>query len=300
MRYLVVVALCLSASLSSFAQSSVPCGGLFGNAEQEHNGGGTQDQMLFTELQQMSGWGTCDNGTCSGGTGGGTCWIEPYQVQPSVSGSSTEISVYTVSDDALFYKKLTSDGSTWYDTVDYVQFTFSFMIDANALSSSQALEFDSFNYAPGPNGDGYRCVLGTQCDYGYQTGFWDFWNADYLNQNGTHGAWIHQNGQNGTQYIFCPRQTEFNPYTWYTVVETSTLSKSAGTYTFQSVVISGGQYGSGTNILPQPITYNAYQASTPSNFGAQFQIDVVPSCQSCTYSYHEWFDNVSLSVEYAH
>ncbi len=198
MRYLVAVVVWLAASLS-FAQTLKPCGGLLASGD-EALGGGYSGQQQFNQIQQWSGWGSCDNATqppyqysCSGGLATGTCWIERYQKFPSLTGDSTEIYDYGVSgqqgDNALFWKKLApSSDETMFNGVTSVMFYYSFKVDSHASTNARTLEFDIFQFYQPTSGSNQTFMMGTQCDL-YPSGLqgqqvWELWN-----QAG--GAWTH-------------------------------------------------------------------------------------------------------------
>lgn len=304
MRYLVSLVLCMSSYIAT--AQNVACGGLYGSVE--HDGGGAQNQMAFNELQQMSGWGTCDNQGCSDGTGGGTCWIEPYQTQPSLSGSSTEIFDYTASDFALFYKKLATSTQNSFDTkynnVNQLTFDYWFKVDSNALTNGLAFEFDSFQFYFYNGGGGnntcdctmqnghcvfngpnycYRYMAGMQCDsqnpmVPHGDWGWDFF--DSLN-----GTW-----HNGYQDIQCQGLLDGN---WHHVQSVVQLSHAAGSlsYQFTSLKFDGVSQTLGSNTTFEPAITDDFP-----NLGIQFQIDLNSSGAS---GIHEWFDNATLDVTYS-
>ncbi len=294
MRYLVAAVLCLTASLS-FAQTY--CGGFLANREVD--GGGVQNQTQFNQVQQWSGWGSCDNSICSGGIGSGACRIEPYQRFPSLSGDSTEIYDDNASlDDALFFKKFATSTATNFDTkynnVNQLTFDYWFKVDSKALTNGRTAEFDSFQFYFVNGGGGntcdccphsglnycYRFMAGTQCDstnplvpqgdWG-----WDLWDS----KNGT---W-----HNGYQNIQCQGLLDGN---WHEVKSVVSLVHTAGSlsYTFTSLTVDGHLLTLGSNTTFQPAITDDFP-----NLGVQFQIDQNGG------GYHEWFDNVTLGVTYS-
>lgn len=260
----------------SLAQTT-PCGGLLANVERQ--GGGTNPPTSITNVEQISGWGSCDNFDCSGGHGTlGSCWIEQYQKHPSLSGGSAEIYAYTSLEDALFHKKLDTDGDGKYDGVTSLTFDFHFMIDSAATTASQALEFDVFQFGPNL----YRYMMGTECNI--TNGTWDLWNQ-VLN-NGK-GDWEHQDPRGPLGPC---TNTTFAPGIWHHIIWKTSMDHNTNQYTFQTVDIDD-------DANPQPIkvckTYTATQTQqVPDNLGVQFQIDV----NSTGYGYHEWFDGVTLTT----
>lgn len=298
MRYLVAIVVCLTASIS-FAQNTY-CGGFLANREVE--GGGVANQTQFNQVQQWSGWGSCDNSTCSGGNGSGTCWIEPYQRFPSLSGSSTEIYDDNASlDDALFFKKFATSTQNSFDTkynnVNSLTFDYWFKVDSKALRNGRTAEFDSFQFYFYNGGGGnntcdctngncvgpnycYRYMAGTQCDstnpdVPHGDWGWDLWDS----KNAT---W-----HNGYQTIQCQQLLDGN---WHHVVWGVSLSHTTGSlsYTFTSLTVDGHPQTLGSNTTFDPAITNDFP-----NLGVQFQIDQNGG------GYHEWFDNVTLGVAYS-
>ena len=127
---------------------------------------------VFTQVQQMSGWNSCNAPSCAGGSGNGTYWMAQNQTQPSLSGSSAEIYNSGVWADALWWNKLGAHNSATNLLWDfYVQ------LDSNAGQGAQSLEYDAFQFL-----GGYNYMIGSQCNIA--AGVWDVW--DELN-----GHWIH-------------------------------------------------------------------------------------------------------------
>jgi len=47
--------------------------------------------IVFSQIQQMSGWESCHDPGCAGGTGNGSYWLAQNQSQPSLSGASNQV-----------------------------------------------------------------------------------------------------------------------------------------------------------------------------------------------------------------
>ncbi len=291
MRYLVAVAVFLAAYSCS---ATNPCGDFL--AGTEIDGGGTSTQQLFYQLQQMSGWGSCDDHTCSGGITTGQCWIERYQKYPSITGASAEIYAYgsaqiggqTYGEDGLFYKKLApNDFDVRYNGVTSLTMYYYMKVDSNAHNNAQALEFDMFQFyfinggsgqTCGGNNQCWRYMMGTQCDTANKLGggyaSWDLW--DSLN-----GTW-----NNGKTSLDCTGLLDGN---WHKIVLYGTIDHTAKTYTFKTLTVDGTTYTI-ANFVTTP-TFSAKQTTNDiPNLGAQFQIDVTTAGNG----YHEWFDDVRL------
>jgi len=290
MRYL----LALLFLTSALCPAQTACGGMSG----EVDGGGVDSaNAVFSQIQQTTGFGSCDDSGCSAGTGHGTCWIEQFQRYPSLTGSSAEIYDYSTSDNALFYKKLAPDN--WdgrYNAVDSVVFYYSVKLDANAQSYAQALEFDAFQFYFDNQGGGntcdctivnghcqqngpnycYRYMVGTQCDTANHNGgsfaHWDLWDT-------ANGTW-----NNGLTSVDCHQLLDGN---WHRVILYATINHSTKKYTFQTVQIDNG--------TPATLgsSFSAAGTNDHPNLGAQFQIDLKSSAGE-TDGYHEWFDDVRL------
>ncbi|HUK74049.1 MAG TPA: hypothetical protein VLV47_01085 [Candidatus Bathyarchaeia archaeon] len=212
--------------------------------------------LVFNQIEQLPGWGSCNSPSCAGGSGLGTYWMAQNQSQPSLSGASTEIYNSGVGANALFYMKLGA-----HDNISNLLWDFYFQVDNNALSAAQALEFDSFQFI-----NGYNYMIGSQCNVA--NGTWDTWDE-------LHGHWIHTT-------IAC---RGFTPNTWHHIQWYVTTNHSAQTYHYVTLVVDG---------VPHPInqTYSAKDLNWGDNLGVQYQLDVNATGEG----YHEWFDEVQLTV----
>ena len=47
--------------------------------------------IVFSNLQQRSGWQSCGSSSCAGGSGTTAYWMAQNQTTPSLSGSSMEL-----------------------------------------------------------------------------------------------------------------------------------------------------------------------------------------------------------------
>jgi len=294
MRYLALAAICLAVSAAqATSQPNFPCGGFL--AGNEYDGGGSAGQTYFQQLQQWSGWGSCDNNLCSGGlgTGNGTCWIERYQRYPSLTGASAEIYDYyaelvngqEMGDNALFFKKLAPamTNDTLYNGITSATFYYSMKVDSSAVNNAQALEFDVFQFYCQPNGQGgctavYRFMMGTQCDLhpkNYNGIIWEFWDP-----LGSNGPWDHSYNEGNP--IDCSTLLDGN---WHKIILNATMNLSSPqTYTFKTLKVDTSEY------TITGATYDTPTSGDDPNIGIQFQIDVT----SAGNGYHEWFDDVRL------
>ena len=112
MKHFLLIALLFTIS-SSFAQAT-------GNLPVPPPGA-----IVFNQINQMSGWSSCHDPGCAGGSGSGSYWMAQYQSQPSLSGASAEIFNSGVWANALWWKKLGGhDGTTnllWISTFSWTR-----------------------------------------------------------------------------------------------------------------------------------------------------------------------------------
>ena len=211
---------------------------------------------VFTQVQQMSGWNSCNAPSCAGGSGNGTYWMAQNQTQPSLSGSSAEIYNSGVWADALWWNKLGAHNSA-----TNLLWDFWVQLDSNASQGAQALEYDAFQFL-----GGYNYMIGSQCNIA--AGVWDVW--DELN-----GHWIHTT-------IACHG---FPAGTWHHIQWYVTTNHTARTYHYCILVVDG---------LPHNVnlTYSAKDLNWGDNIGVQYQLDVNAS----GHGYTEWFDQVKFTV----
>jgi len=212
--------------------------------------------VVFNNIDERGNWSYCHNRGCAGGSGSGSYWMAQHQNPPSRDGSSTEFFNSGVWANALWWQKVGPR-----DSARNFLWDFYFRVDGNSSHAAQALEFDLFQFV-----NGYNYMIGTECDYG--SGKWDTWDEHA-------GHWVHSS-------IACPR---FSPNTWHHIQWYMTTNTSAHTYTFVTVVVDGHSY-------PVHITHSAKNLGWSHNLGVQFQMDVNSSGEG----YHEWTDNVKLTV----
>ena len=243
MKYFFLLALCLGATLAS-AQAM---GGLPAPPP-----GAT----VFHDIEQMSGWNSCHDPGCAGGSGSGTYWMAQYQSSPSKSGASSEIYNSGVWANALWWKKLGA-----HDSATNLLWDFFIQVDSHAASATQALEYDMFQFV-----GGYNYMIGSQCNKA--AGLWDVWD-EY------NGHWIHTS-------IACHG---FSPGTWHHVQWYVQANHSNHTYHYVTLVVDGVPYSVNR-------TYPAKNLHWSDNIGVQYQLDVNASGQG----YHEWFDLSTLTV----
>jgi hypothetical protein len=242
-KHTILLALCLAASIAT-AQS-------FNGLPDPPPGA-----IVFNQIEQMSGWNSCNAPSCSGGSGSGSYWLAQFQSQPSLSGASTEIYNSGVWSNALFWMKLGPE-----DSATNFLWDFYIQLDSNAGSAAQALEYDSFQFRAG-----YNYMIGSQCDIA--AGVWDVWDE-------LHGNWIHTT-------ISCHG---FTPNMWHHIQWYVTTNHINYTYHYVTLVVDG---------VPHPVdqTYSAKDIGWDHNIGVQYQLDDNASGQG----YHEWFDEVKLTV----
>ncbi len=243
MKLALLFALCLTASLASAqASNGLPIP--------------PPSATVFSQIEQMSGWNSCDTPSCAGGDGGGTYWMAQNQTTPSLSGSSTEVYNSGVWNNALWWNKLGA-----HDTATNLLWDFYVQLDSNAAAGAQSLEYDSFQFV-----GGYNYMIGSQCNIA--AGVWDVW--DELN-----GHWIHTT-------IACHG---FPAGTWHHIQWYVTTNHTNHTYHYATLVVDGVAHFVNA-------TYTAKDLNWGDNIGVQYQLDVNAS----GHGYSEWFDQVKLTV----
>jgi len=191
--------------------------------------------IVFSQINQMSGWSSCHDPGCAGGSGQGSYWMAQFQRNPSLSGDSAELFNSGVWANALFFKKLGS-----HDGVSNLLWDFYVQLDG--ASGAQSLEFDSFQFV-----GGYNYMIGSQCDIA--VGVWDTWDE-------SRGHWNHTT-------IPCHK---FQAGTWHHIQWYMTTNTSAHTYTYVTLVIDGS--GHSINYTGHAL-YNGWG----NNLGVQWQLD---------------------------
>jgi hypothetical protein len=212
--------------------------------------------IVFNKIENRGGWQWCNDPGCAGGSGHGSYWMAQNQGQPSMDGSSTEFFNSGVWDNALWFQKLGANNN-----VHNFLWDFYIYVDNNSQSATQALEFDAFQFV-----GGYNYMMGSQCDYGI--GKWDTWDE-------ASGHWTPTS-------ISCPK---FSPNTWHHIQWYMTTNTGGHQYTYVTLVVDGNSH-------PINQTHNARNLHWGDNLGVQWQLDVNASGQG----YHEWIDNVTLSI----
>ena len=216
-----------------------------------------QNAIVFNNLnQQNTGWSSCKDSGCAGGSGTGNYWQAFFQGSPSMDGSSMELYRDGVWANALWVKKVGANNN-----VSHLLWDFYFYVDSASTSATQALEFDGFQFV-----GGYNYMIGSQCDYG--NGHWDTWSE-------TSGHWL-------PTTIACPK---FAPNTWHHIQWYETLNHSNHSYTYVTLVVDGTAY-------PVNQTQYAKYLAWGDNLGVQWQLDV----NATGNGYHEWVDKAKLTV----
>lgn len=134
-----------------------------------------QTKTVFSHIEQMTNWASCD--VCSGAGGNGSTtvhWQAQFQATPSLSGASSQLyyggpAAYS---SALWWKQLGALPTASHFTYD-LQF---YLAD---ITAPQAMEFD-VNQSLG----GKKYVFGTECDLrGTYKGYWRVYDAKLHWQN---------------------------------------------------------------------------------------------------------------------
>jgi hypothetical protein len=211
---------------------------------------------IFSNLDDTSGWGSCNASNCAGGSGTGSYWMAQFQTTPSLDGASMELYNSGQWADALWWKKLGAN-----DWASHFLWDFYVWLDNASLTGAQALEFDVFQFL-----GGYNYMIGSQCNYA--AGFWDIWDEN-------HGKWIHAG-------IPC---LKFSPGTWHHIQWYMQRVPNTHNYTFATLNVDGAGYTVNA-------TYSAAYIGWSDNFGAQYQVDV----NGTGAGYHEWIDKSKLTI----
>lgn len=150
-----------------------------------------QTYKYYNNIDQMTGWGSCD--VCSGPGGNGATiphWMAQFQTTPSTDGSSMEFFVGGTAPyaSALFNKQLGAN-----DTVRH--FALSLDLYFPNQAGPQAIEIDTWQSV-----GGHRYLFGAECDVkGTYAGLWmvnDFANNKWVSTGipclaATAGKWHH-------------------------------------------------------------------------------------------------------------
>lgn len=226
---------------------------------------------VFSDLDDSTtGWGSCTN--CAGGALASTFWMSQSQAAPSVDSSSTEFYLYGPAwTDVLWWNKVGP-----HDSFNNFQTDFWVNFGSDAVTNSQALEFDTFQFVKGR-----EYMFGTQCDYAYNA--WDVWNQ--------------QSGQWMKTSIPCGK---FTANVWYHIVWQFHRGSTGRDRNMHYDALNIVQYGSDGVTVVANNTYQinlAYPSGPlPSGWsddlGVQFQMDSNANGGSMT----EWVDKVKLSA----
>lgn len=210
---------------------------------------------VISQIEQMSGWESCDSCAGPGGNGAAT----PYSMTQGVSSPSMDgnaahfwLGGSTPYSAALWWKQLGANNNASH-------FVYDLYFYMNSPNDSQALEFD-VNQSVG----GKKYIFGTQCNY-RNTGQWDVWD-------GTSSAWRPTG-------VACPVPSA---YQWHHLVWEFSRDNS-GNANFISVTLDGvKQYVNRTYPMG---------GSSVSEINVAFQMDG----DYAEHAYDAWLDQVKLS-----
>ena len=150
-----------------------------------------QSYTHYNNIDQMSGWGSCD--VCSGPGGNGAPiphWMAQFQTTPSTDGASMQFFVGGTASygSALFNKQLGAN-----DNVRHFSLSLDFYFSNQ--NGPQAIEIDTWQSV-----NGHRYLFGAECDIkGTYAGLWmvnDFANNKWVSTGipclaATAGKWHH-------------------------------------------------------------------------------------------------------------
>jgi hypothetical protein len=189
-----------------------------------------------SEMQNDTGnWAICS--TCAQGSNtAGTYWMQPFQKQPSLSGSSLQM----YADGPQWSNVLFRDTMLGTNSSSHFLWDFWVYHDPAAETHFWSSEFDFWQILGGK-----EFMIGSQCDFG--DGYWSTWDSQG-------NRWV----LNG---IPCPHWTPgWHHIQWY--VERI----SATQYRYDTLVVDGQPYG-----LNQ--TWNFNDTTWPDMVGVQYQLD---------------------------
>jgi hypothetical protein len=203
----------------------------------------------------VTDWTACS--LCAHGTNStGNFWMEPFQNQPSLSGSSREL--YTGGPpwtNVLFIKTMPGANTA-------THFLWDFWVYHDPISADNiwSAEFDLWQTL-----DGIEFMIGSQCDFG--DGYWNTWDS-------ANNRWI----ENG---LACPRwaSNTWHHIQWYVERVSSTR------YRYDTLVVDGQGYG-----INQVWAVN--RTAWPNAIGIQYQLDQSAN----GIPVHEWVDDANLTV----
>lgn len=213
------------------------------------------DAEVLSQIQDASdGWQACS--LCAEGTNDTTdFWMDPYQSQPSMSGSSRQLFADGLPwTNVLFIKTLPSASSATHFLWDFWVYH-----DPTSAAKIWSSEFDLWQIHGGK-----EFMIGSQCDFG--DGYWDTWDSK-------NNRWI----ENG---VACPR---WAPNTWHHI-QWYVERVSTTQYRYDTLVVDGHGYG-----FNQVWTVNP--TSWPDSVGIQWQLDQSASGAPI----HQWIDKVKLT-----
>ena len=196
-------------------------------------------QVLSEMQNDTANWSICS--LCAAGTNStGNYWMEPFQKQPSLSGSSLELYADGPQwSNVLFMDKILGTSSNSHFLWDFQVYH-----DPAAEPQFWSSEFDFWQVLGGK-----EFMIGSQCDFG--DGYWSTWDSEG-------NRWV----LNG---IPCPHWAPgWHHIQWY--VERINPTQ----YRYDTLVVDGAAYG-----LNQ--TWNVNDTTWPDMIGIQFQLDQDPS-----------------------
>jgi len=220
--------------------------------------------VVFDNLDDATGWGSCGDTGCAGGGANATSWPLTQNVaSPSHDGASAHIQITGPAyADALWWKKVGA-----YNDKENFLWEWWFYLPASS-TTAQNLEFDAFQFAP-VNGTMTKFMFGTECNY--NLGVWDGWNEQT-------GHWVHTS-------FSCPK---FSTSTWHhAILFVQKVGDNRDQIRYGNLTIDGvtTQWNLTEPTGPTPAGWSA-------TVGVQYQLDIGPNGTSL----EEWFDGVKLTI----
>lgn len=212
----------------------------------------------YFDIQAMnSGWGYCNDPSCSGGSGSGQCSYTQGIGNPSLASDSIEFFANGPNSDALFWNKLGAN-----DGVHNFVWDWWFYVDSS-IANEQCVESDIFQFV-----NGYDYMMGFQADFNSST--WDVWNE-------ATGQWVHTG----------IGVSKFTSGTWHHMTLYGQTNTSSGSYDYVMFILDGQKHSlSGYAYSPK------LHSGWADEVGVQYQLDPNSGGGNC----YEWSDLSDLTV----
>jgi hypothetical protein len=253
----------------------------------------TETDQRDSDSGSEAGWWDCGTTACAGGTYAATTSFAFGQTPEQDSGGSIAFTVANSSSgekagdsaDGLFWYKVPPTGEQ--SSLQNFVWDFYFYLSSETATNASGIEFDVFSVI-----NGYKYMIGTQCNYappGGGTPIWDAWD-------GTAGTWVPaipnteaENDVNGSSSsaVPCPNKAKFTTGAWHHAQYYLQITEPDTEYP-QGRILYGAVSIDGT-ATQWNISAPAVSTTWPDILGFQHQLDIlVPN--SGTITLQEWVD----------